>query len=417
MTMDYEVLFNQVKKASKGLVGLTDERIDAVLERTADRLEAACADIMAANRRDLEKLSPDDPRYDRLLLDEARISAIAEDTRNVAALDAPSGKVLARRSLRNGLVLEKITVPFGVIGVIYEARPNVTCDVFALCLKSRNACVLKGGSDAEHSNSAIIKIIREVLQEQGINPSAATLLPSSREAASELLRAVEQVDLIIPRGSARLIRYVRENAKVPVIETGAGICHIYFDEFGDEKIAPRIIDNAKTRRVSVCNALDCLLVHAKRIGDLPILCGLLADKNVTIHADDRAYAALEGHYPVRLLKHSTRESYGTEFLSYQMAVRTVDSLDEALEHIDRYSSKHSEAIISDNRENAERFVQEVDAACVYVNAPTSFTDGAQFGLGAEIGISTQKLHARGPMALAELNTYKWVIRGHGQIRE
>ena len=415
--MDYETLFNQVKKASKSLIGLTDDQIDAILRQTADRLEAASADIIAANRQDLEKLSSDDPRYDRLLLDEARISAIAADTRNVAALDAPSGKTLARKTLENGLKLEKITVPFGVIGVIYEARPNVTCDVFALCLKSRNACVLKGGSDAEHSNSALIKVIREVLSGQGVDPAAATLLPSSREAASELLQAVGQVDLIIPRGSARLIQYVRENAKVPVIETGAGICHIYFDEFGDEEIAPRIIDNAKTRRVSVCNALDCLLVHGKRIDVLPALCSLLADKNVTIHADSRAYAVLEGNYPVHLLKRSTPESYGTEFLSYQMAVRTVDSFDEALGHIDRYSSKHSEAIISNDRENAERFVREVDAACVYVNTPTSFTDGAQFGLGAEIGISTQKLHARGPMALAELNTYKWVIRGHGQIRE
>ncbi len=415
--MNYETLFNQVKKASKSLVNLSEEHINSILNHVADSLETNSPDIIAANRKDLEKLSPEDPRYDRLLLNEARITAIAKDTRNVALLEAPSGKILAKKTLGNGLNLEKITVPFGVVGVIYEARPNVTCDVFALCLKSRNACVLKGGSDAEYSNLAIIKIIQEVLKKQGAEPQVATLLPASHEAASKLLQAVQQVDLIIPRGSARLIQYVRENAKVPVIETGAGICHIYFDEFGDQKIAPQIINNAKTRRVSVCNALDCLIIHKKRLKDLPALCASLAEKNVIIHADNPAYDVLEENYPAHLLKHSSSDSYGTEFLSYQMAVRTVNSLDEALEHIDCYSSKHSEAIISTNKENTERFVREVDAACVYVNTPTSFTDGAQFGLGAEIGISTQKLHARGPMALAELNTYKWVIRGYGQIRE
>ena len=415
--MNYETLFNQVKKASKSLVNLSEEHINSILNHVADSLETNSPDIIAANRKDLEKLSPEDPRYDLLLLNEARITAIAKDTRNVALLEAPSGKILAKKTLGNGLNLEKITVPFGVVGVIYEARPNVTCDVFALCLKSRNACVLKGGSDAEYSNLAIIKIIQEVLKKQGAEPQVATLLPASHEAASKLLQAVQQVDLIIPRGSARLIQYVRENAKVPVIETGAGICHIYFDEFGDQKIAPQIINNAKTRRVSVCNALDCLIIHKKRLKDLPVLCAPLAEKNVIIHADNSAYDVLEGNYPAHLLKHSSSDSYGTEFLSYQMAVRTVNSLDEALEHIDCYSSKHSEAIISTNKENTERFVREVDAACVYVNTPTSFTDGAQFGLGAEIGISTQKLHARGPMALAELNTYKWVIRGYGQIRE
>jgi glutamate-5-semialdehyde dehydrogenase len=325
--------------------------------------------------------------------------------------------VLKHYTLPNGLDLSRISVPFGVIGIIYEARPNVTFDVAALCLKSGNACVLKGGKDADNSNHAIVKLIKAILQQNGINPNAVTLLPATHEATTEMLHANGYIDLVIPRGSSRLIQYVRENATIPVIETGAGICHCYFDESGDLVKGKAIVNNAKTRRVSVCNALDCLIVHAERLPDLPALCAPLADSNVTIYADEPAYALLEGNYPSTLLCRATDESFGTEFLDYKMAVKTVSTFDEALAHIRRYSSRHSESIVTEDAERAEQFIRQVDAACVYTNAPTSFTDGAQFGLGAEIGISTQKLHARGPMALEEITTYKWVIRGNGQVRK
>ena len=315
------------------------------------------------------------------------------------------------------MVLTRISVPFGVIGIIYEARPNVTFDVFSLCLKSGNACILKGGSDADCSNKAIIKVIHSVLERMGVDKQVVELLPSDRETTAELLEAVGYVDLIIPRGSSGLINYVRENAKVPVIETGAGICHTYFDEFGDVEKGARIIFNAKTRRVSVCNALDCVLIHEKRLPDLFALCEMLEEFNVEIYADEPAYEALEGRYPAELLFPATEESFGTEFLSYRMAIKTVSSLDAALQHIRMYSSKHSECIITEEEAAAETFTKRVDAACVYTNVSTAFTDGAQFGLGAEIGISTQKLHARGPMGLEELTSYKWIIKGNGQVRE
>lgn len=308
-------------------------------------------------------------------------------------------------------------MPFGVIGIIYEARPNVSFDVAALCLKSGNACILKGGSDADCSNRAILHLIHEVLQRHSLPKEVVTLLPATHEAAAALLHAEGLVDLIIPRGSSNLIRFVRENATIPVIETGAGICHTYFDEYGDLNKGRDIICNAKTRRVSVCNALDCLLLHASRLADLPALCAPLAEKRVTLYADAPAYAALQGAYPEELLQHSTPEHYGTEFLDYKMAIRTVATIDEALQQIRRYSSRHSECIITSCKAHADRFTREVDAACVYVNVPTSFTDGNEFGLGAEIGISTQKLHARGPMALEEITTYKWIIEGDGQIRK
>ena len=316
----------------------------------------------------------------------------------------------------NGMVIRKVTVPFGVIGVIYEARPNVTFDVFSLCFRSGNVCVLKGGSDADFSNRALVRIIHSVLERQGINPAVCTLLPPDREATAELLGAVGLVDLIIPRGSSSLIHFVREHAKVPVIETGAGICHTYFDRSGDKGKGREIVNNAKTRRVSVCNALDCLIIHRERLSDLPYICEKLPDSNVIIYADEPAYAALSEHYPETLLQQANENSFGTEFLDYKMSIRTVSSLDEALSHIARYSSKHSESIISEDPETIRRFQQLVDAACVYANVSTAFTDGAQFGFGAEIGISTQKLHARGPMALPELTTYKYIIEGDGQTR-
>ena len=345
-----------------------------------------------------------------------RLKGIAADTRNVATLPSPLGRILKETSRPNGMKLTKVSVPFGVIGIIYEARPNVSFDVFSLCLKSGNACILKGGSDADDSNRAIISVIHKVLEKFHVNPHIVELLPADREATAALLNATGYVDLIIPRGSSNLINFVRENARIPVIETGAGICHTYFDEFGDTRKGADIIHNAKTRRVSVCNALDCTIIHEKRLGDLPALCDQLKKSKVTIYADTQAYQALEGHYPAELLQPATPESFGREFLDYKMAVKTVKSFEDALGHIQENSSRHSECIVTENKERAALFTKIVDAACVYTNVSTAFTDGAQFGLGAEIGISTQKLHARGPMGLEEITSYKWVIEGDGQTR-
>ena len=337
--------------------------------------------------------------------------------RNVASLPSPLGHITKEKTLPNGLRLHRVSVPFGVIGMIYEARPNVTFDVFSLCFKSGNACVLKGGSDADLSNQASVELIHEVLERYGVNPDVVTLLPATHEATGEMLNAVGYIDLCIPRGGRRLIDFVRNTARIPVIETGAGVVNTYFDKDGDLEMGKAIINNAKTRRVSVCNALDCLLVHESRLGDLVALVKPLLDHKVTLYVDGPAYQLLEGNYPPILLQPVTEESYGTEFMDYKMAIRTVSSLEEAIEHIDRFGSGHSEAIITQNEEAARYFQQAVDAACVYWNAPTSFTDGAQFGLGAEIGISTQKLGPRGPMALEEITTYKWIIEGEGQVRE
>lgn len=402
--------------AARSAAQLGDERINSVLCAVANEAEARIPYILEANQCDLARMNPDDPKYDRLMLTAERIRSIAADIRAVATLSSPLNRVLRDTTRPNGMHLQRISVPFGVVGVIYEARPNVSFDVFSLCFKAGNACVLKGGSDAEKSNAAIVALIREVLEREGLDPNIVTLLPSTREAADKLLHAVDDIDVLIPRGSAGLIRYVRQHATVPVIETGAGVCHTYFDKYGGTAKGTAIVLNAKTRRVSVCNALDCLLIHADRLGDLPLLCGALSKHSVRIFADEAAFEALRGHYPTDLLLEATDESYGTEFLSYTMSIRTVASADEALEHICRYSSKHSECIVTEDADIAERFLREVDAACVYHNVSTAFTDGAQFGLGAEIGISTQKLHARGPMGLEELTTYKWLVRGDGQVR-
>ena len=409
--------FLAVKLASRKLALMEEKLINEVLNAVAD---AAIRDkdiILAANSADLQLMNPSDPKFDRLKLTVSRIEDIASDMRNVALLPSPLGKVLYEDVRPNGLKLRKISVPFGVIGVIYEARPNVSFDVFSLCMKSGSACILKGGSDAYNSNKAIVETIHGVLDKFGIDRNIVQLLPADREATTELLHANDYVDLIIPRGSSGLINYVRKESTVPVIETGAGICHTYFDLAGDEVMGAKIINNAKTRRVSVCNALDCLLVHADRLSDLPELCAPLADSNVIVYADKPAFQSLRGAYPEELLKPATPESFGTEFLDYKMAVKTVNNVEEAVNHIFKYSSKHSECIVTEDRKAAEYFRRAVDAACVYVNAPTSFTDGAQFGLGAEIGISTQKLHARGPMGLKEITTYKWLIDGEGQVRE
>lgn len=410
-------LLQQAVVAARHLALLKEEEVNRLLLAVADKLDERQEELLAANQEDLRRMDPSDPKYDRLKLTHARLEGIANDMRNVAGLPSPVGRILDETVRPNGLVIRKVSVPFGVIGVIYEARPNVTCDVFSLCLKSGNACVLKGGSDADASNRALVAVIQAVLSEAGIPSAACTLLPPDREATAALLNAVGQVDLIIPRGSSSLIRFVREHARIPVIETGAGICHTYFDRAGDAEKGKAIVNNAKTRRVSVCNALDCLLIHQERLADLPAICSRLAEHAVILYADAPAFTALRGHYPEEWLQPATEQHFGTEFLDYKLAIRTVHSLEEALEHIARYSSKHSESIISEDPETIRRFQQLTDAACVYANASTAFTDGAQFGFGAEIGISTQKLHARGPMALPELTTYKYIINGNGQIRE
>ncbi len=409
--------FETVHKASKSLNCISDQKINEVLLALADRAEKDYEFILSENKRDLEKMDKANPMYDRLQLTKDRIFGIASDIRNVASLPSPLGKVSKETKRPNGLELKRISVPFGVIGVIYEARPNVSFDVFSICLKSGNACILKGGTDAYNSNAAIVNLIHDVLKKQGVDENIVALLPAGREATGELLSAVDYVDMIIPRGSAGLIKFVRENAKVPVIETGAGVCHTYIDETANLQIGADAIFNGKTRRPSVCNTLDCLLIHKDRLADLPKLCEKLVTKNVIIYADERSYEALNGKYPANLLEHALSEHFGLEFLAYKMSIRTVDSIEDALNHIAKYSSKHSEAIISTNKDTIELFNQMVDAACIYSNTSTAWTDGAQFGLGAEIGISTQKMHARGPMALEELTTYKWIIKGNGQVRE
>lgn len=409
-------VFEAVRVASRKLNLLDEATINAVLCAVADEAVAQSGYILAENACDLAKMDKNNPKYDRLMLTEQRLADIAADMRRVAELPSPLGKVLSETTRPNGMTITKISVPFGVIGIIYEARPNVSFDVFSLCLKSGNACILKGGSDAACSNAAIVNVINKVLIKFGIDSNTVCLFPNDREATTQLLTAVDYVDLIIPRGSKGLIEYVRDNARVPVIETGAGICHTYFESSGDVKKGAAIINNAKTRRVSVCNALDCLVIDSSRLADLPELCAPLEKSRVVIYADPAAYSALQGKYPAELLLPADEESFGTEFLDYKMAIKTVAGIDEALDHICRYSSKHSESIISENDAVMQRFCKEVDAACVYTNVSTAFTDGGQFGFGAEIGISTQKLHARGPMALPEITTYKYIIQGDGQTR-
>lgn len=411
-----ENTFRSVQAASRKLSLLSGQKINEALLMLADAAVNEIPSILEANGKDLDRMPSTDPRYDRLKLTEQRIRDIAADIRNVVALPSPLGITLEEKKLKSGLDLRKVTVPLGVVGVIYEARPNVTFDVFALCLKSGNACILKGGSDADVSNRHIYKLIQRVLRDAGLDENIVALLPPDRQATTELLQAIGYVDILIPRGSQNLINFVRENARVPVIETGAGIVHTYFDESGDLAKGADIVFNSKTRRVSVCNALDCLIIHKSRLADLPALVTRLAEKNVTLYADAPSMEQLRSVYPENLLNAAGKQHYGTEFLDYKMSIRTVDSFSEALEHINAYSSKHSEAIVAEDEKTIEEFLLSVDAAAVYANASTAFTDGAQFGLGAEIGISTQKLHARGPMALRELTSYKWLIRGNGTIR-
>ena len=412
-----EEILIKAREAALELAAVTDEGKNAVLRTRADMIVEAKEELLSVNSIDLQRMSPDNPLYDRLMLTPERLDAIAADMRRVADLPSPLGRVTAGRTLPNGLRLRRVSVPYGVIGVIYEARPNVSFDVFSLCFKAGSACVLKGGKDADNSNYAIVKLIKGALRRYGLNLNTVSLLKSTHKATAELLSAVGYVDLCIPRGGRGLIDFVRSKAKVPVIETGAGVVHAYFDEHGDTAMGARIINNAKTRRVSVCNALDCLIVHASRLADLPALCAPLAASGVVVYADAEAYDALKGGYPKRLLRRAAPESYGTEYMDYAMSLKTVPSLAAALDHIARYGSGHSECIITQDERSARLFQTYVDAACVYWNAPTSFTDGAQFGLGAEIGISTQKVGPRGPMGLDEITTYKWLIEGEGQVRE
>ena len=414
--MKYKETFEAVRRAGRTLTLVSDEQINLLLNAVADEVVKQQDYILAENAKDSARMEPTNPKYDRLKLTADRIEGIAADMRSVVQLPSPLGKVLSQTMRPNGMKLTKVSVPFGVIGIIYEARPNVSFDVFSLCLKSGNACLLKGGSDADASNRAIVGIIKQVIERFGLDTHIVELLPPDREATHEMLHAVGYVDLIIPRGSSGLINYVRENATIPVIETGAGICHTYFDEYGDVAKGAVVVNNAKTRRVSVCNALDCLIVNEKRLSDLPSLCEKLSENDVTIYADPKAYDVLKDKYPADLLQEATAESFGTEFLDYKMSVKTVETIEEALKHIEQYSSKHSECIITENKDRSMLFTKVVDAACVYHNVSTAFTDGAQFGLGAEIGISTQKLHARGPMGLEELTSYKWIVEGDGQTR-
>lgn len=410
-------MIKRARESSVALPRISKERNAEILCKVAKRLMESEDKILAANAVDLSKMDDKNPDYDRLKLTPERLKGIASDMKSVANLPVPWGKVISETTRPNGMVIKKVTVPFGVIGVIYEARPNVTADVFALCFRSGSACVLKGGHDADGSSRAIVSVIREVLKEESLPEDLCTLLPAGRESTGVMLEAVGEIDVIIPRGGRGLIDYVRDNSRVPVIETGAGVCHTYIDSKADIAKSRDVVFNAKTRRVSVCNALDCLLVNSERLDDLPAIVSPLAEKNVVIYADPRAFDILSGNYPEHLLRKALEEHYGMEFRDYAMAIKTVDSLEEGLDHIARYGSHHSECIMSEDEEAIEIFQREADASCVYANVSTAFTDGGQFGFGAEIGISTQKLHARGPMALPELTTYKYLISGNGQTRQ
>ena len=406
--------FKLARRAARSLNRRSEEEINQLLKSLADALEQAIPEILEANALDLARMEPSNPKYDRLQLTDARLRDIASDMRSVASLPSPLGKTLSEVTRPNGMTIKKVSVPFGVIGVIYEARPNVTFDVFSLCVKAGRACLLKGGTDARDTNECAVKLIRSVLTAHGWDENTVTLLPASHDATAEMLNAVGYVDLIIPRGSKGLIDYVRNNSRVPVIETGAGVCHTYIHSSARIDYATAIVKNAKTRRVSVCNALDTIVIDESRLNDLAEICAPLAESNVEIYADEKAFASLVGKYP--LLQRATEEDFGCEWLDYKMSIKTVENISEAIEFIEKNTSRHSESVVAEDADALSLFLNEVDAACVYANVSTAFTDGGQFGFGAEIGISTQKLHARGPMALPEITTYKYIITGNGQTR-
>jgi len=409
-------LLEKAQAATRSLKTLPDAQKQELLRKLSTIVEANADAIVAENKKDLDKMSDQDPKKDRLLLNTARIKQLADSLNDIAGLQDPANQLLVERTLANGLQVQKRTVPLGVVGVIYESRPNVTLDVAALCIRSGNVAVLRGGTDAFHTNIILVDLIQQVLKEFNADPNAVQLLPVDRALIGEMLTAVKYIDIIIPRGSQQLIDYVRANSKVPVIETGAGVCHTYVEKTADLKKASAIITNAKVSRPSVCNALDTVLVDKDVAPELlRLLANSLQDYDVEIFADELSFNLLEAlEYPY-LIK-ATPADFGREFLDFKCSVKVVDGLDEALQHIQEYSSKHSEAIVSQNTSLSERFLNEVDAAAVYVNASTRFTDGGVFGLGAEIGISTQKLHARGPFALEKLVTEKWFVRGDGQVR-
>jgi len=415
--MKNQDVFDNARQACRDIIHFTNDQIVEVLKQLAAETTRSTDLLISENRKDLDRMSEDDPKFDRLKLTTERIKDIASDLLNVSRLKSPLGELIEEKTVKNGLHLKKIRVPLGVVGIIYEARPNVTFDVFSLCLKSGNVCLLKGGSDAHFSNLAITGILHRVLRKFDLNVNIVQLLPPDRESTTEMMNASDYVDIIIPRGSQGLIDFVRQNSKVPVIETGAGIVHTFIDEQANLTKGKTIITNAKLRRVSVCNAPDCLIIHSSRLSDLPFLCEDLAKEEVEVFADEGAYKALKESYPADLISLAQEEHFGTEFLAKKLSIKTVRNVDEALDHIAEFGSKHSEAIISEDKDMISRFSKEVDAAVVYANTSTAFTDGAQFEMGAEIGISTQKLHARGPMALKELTSYKWIVTGQGQIRE
>lgn len=410
-----EQLILRTHKASSSLRKVDDHQIVKALQMIADAVEEKTAIILEANNKDVLKQDPNDSKIDRLRLNEQRIKSIANSIRQVSELPNPSGKILEQKTLYNGLKLEKVSVPLGVVGAIFESRPNVTFDIAALCLRSMNACLLKGSSEAENSNKVAVEIIKNVLAANNIDADSVTLLPSSRETVQHLYNATKYVDVLIPRGSESLIQSVRKNSLVPVIETGAGVCHIYVEKDAIMDEAVKIVVNAKVSRPSVCNAVDSVLVDsAVAPAFIEKLQPLFAKHNVELFVDEKAFKLLK-NYPYLHL--ATSADFNREFVSLKCAVKVVEDLDEALLHIEEHSTRHSEAIVSENKSQCERFLQEVDAAVVYANASTRFTDGEEFGLGAEIGISTQKLHARGPFALEKLVTEKWVVRGNGQVRE
>lgn len=413
----YTEIFRKSKEASAQLALISNDKISQVLNDLADLTDKSHEVILAANKKDLDNMDPANPLYDRLLLTDKRLESIAFDIRAIAKMDSPVGEIMEHRTLPNGIDLKKVRVPFGVVGVIYEARPNVTFDVFSLCFKTGNVSILKGGKDAQSTNNCIVKLIHQVLSDNNLTDEICTLLPASHEATKALLEAEGWVDICIPRGGRALIDFVRDHAKVPVIETGAGVVHLYFDKDGDLEIGKAVIDNAKTRRVSVCNALDTLLIHKDRLSQLPELIAPLENKNVVIHGDADVMAVLNSQYPAELLHWAKPEDKDREWMDLKLGIYTVSSVEEAIKHIAMHGSGHSESIVTENQNTAEIFCKSVDASSVYVNLPTSFTDGGQFGMGTEIGISTQKLGPRGPMGLKEITTYKYILEGRGQIRE
>jgi len=416
----FSTTINQIKKAKQAsleIVQLTDRKINQVLLALAVEIEKNTQQILVENKKDVIKMSKSDSKLSRLILTKQKIIDIAKGIRGVSKLKSPLREVLEKRTLKNGLCLTRVSVPLGAVGVVYEARPNVTPDIFSLCFKSGNACVLKGGKDAYFSHQIFVKLIKQILEKHKINKNCVQLLSPDREVVYDLLNARGLVDLAIARGSRSLIDFVRDNAKVPFIETGAGVVHTYFDVGANVQMGKVIIENAKVSRPAVCNALDTLIVHKSELKNLAELISLLVSHQVEVYADDKAYKVLKNKYPATLLKKASAKDFGREFLSLKMAVKIVNNLQEALDYIAKYSTKHTEAIISNNKKNIKTFLEQVDAAAVYANCATVFTDGGVYGLGAEVGISTQKLHARGPMGLQALTSYKWILEGEGQTRE